>query len=96
MEEVKGATMAKPRELEKGVGLTNLKAVDLTKKDNKTYNCVLFMTHMASTCHTLKDTKEAYIVAVSLKLGEFAPDARQAIQRDTPIVFTNPERLQLQ
>ena len=54
------------------------------------------MTHMASTCHTLKDTKEAYIGAVSVKLGGFASDAREAIQQETLIVFLNPVRLQLQ
>ena len=49
---------------------------------------------MASTHHTLKDTKETYIHAFSLKLGELAHDVRQAIQHEKLDEITNPVRSQ--
>ena len=42
--------------------------------------------------HTFKDTKEAFIRAVSLKLGEYAQDVRKAVQDELPHVFTIPAR----
>ena len=45
-----------------------------SKKDDKIYKFVPFTRHTASTHHTFKDTKEAFIRAISLKLGEYAQD----------------------
>ena len=47
---------------------------------------------MVSTHHTFKDTKEAFIRAISLKLGEYAQDVRKAVQDKLPHVFTIPAR----
>ena len=38
------------------------------------------------------DTKQAFIRAISLKLGEYAQDVRKAVQDELPHVFTIPER----
>ena len=63
-----------------------------SKKDDKIYKFVPFTRHTASTHHTFKDTKEAFICAILLKLGEYAQDIRKAIQDEVPQVFTDPTR----
>ena len=63
-----------------------------SKKDDKAYKFVPFTRHTASTHHTFKDTKEAFIRAISLKLGEYAQDVRKAVQDESPHVFTMPAR----
>ena len=45
-----------------------------SKKDDKIYKFVPFTRHTVSTNHTFKDMKEAFIRAISLKLGEYAQD----------------------
>ena len=37
---------------------------------------------------SVKDAKEAFIRAISLKLGEYAQDVRKAVQDESPHVFT--------
>ena len=57
-------------------------------------NFVHFTRHTASTHHTFKDTKEAYIRSVSLKQREYALDVRKSIKDKKPHVFTIPGRNQ--
>ena len=63
-----------------------------SKKDDKIYKFVPFTRHTASTHHNFKDTKEAFIRAISLKLGEYAQDVRKAVQDEAPHVFAIPAR----
>ena len=58
-----------------------------SKNGDKMYMSVPFTKDMARTHHTFKDTKEAFICAVSLKLGEYAQDVRKAVQDKLPHVF---------
>ena len=63
-----------------------------SKRDNKINKFVPFTRHTVSTHHTFKDTKEAFIRAVSLKLGEYAQNVRKAVHDESPHVFTIPAR----
>ena len=67
--EAEEAVIANPGELQERVRDTIHKAMDLKRMTIFTF--VPFTRHTESTYCSFKDIKEAYIHAVSLKLGEF-------------------------
>ena len=89
--EAEEATPANPGEVQVRVQDKHCKTMDL--KRMTTFNkFVPFTRHTASMHHTFKDTKEAFICAIPLKLGEYAQDVRKAVQDKLPHVFTVPTR----
>ena len=73
--EAEGKVMANPEELQVGVKANQHEAIDL-KEITRSISSP-FTRHTVSTHHTFKDTKEAFIRAVSLKLGEYAQNVRR-------------------
>ena len=62
------------------------------KEDKKIYQFVPFTSHNASTHHTFSDTKQAYVQAVSLKLGDYAADVRTALDTEKAYSKAEPVR----
>ena len=89
--EVEAAAIANPGKLQVGVEDNQHETRDL-KRMTRSMNLFHSPDTQASTHHTFKDTKEVFIRAISLRLGEYTQDVRKAVQDELPYMFTIPAR----